>query len=148
MYSFVLAVHNIVRWLVLILGIIAIVRAYIGWFGNKDWTDLDDKLGLGFTISMDMQLLVGLLLYIFLSPITTNAFANMSAAMSDSGTRYFLIEHSLMMLIAIILAHVGRSRAKKQEDDTRKYRTTAIFYTIALLIVLAAIPWFRPLLPF
>jgi len=148
MYSFVLTLHNILRWLVLILGIVAIVRAYIGWFGNRAWSDLDDNLGRGFTISLDLQFLLGLLLYIFLSPITTNAFANMSAAMSDSGTRFFLVEHGLMMLVAIIVAHIGRSRARKQIDDTKKYRQTAIFYTIALLIILAAIPWFRPLLPF
>jgi hypothetical protein len=148
MYSIVLTLHNIMRWLVLILGIIAIVRAYIGWFGNKPWSDLDDNLGRGFTISLDLQFLLGLLLYIFLSPITTSAFANMSAAMSDSNTRFFLVEHSLMMVAAIIVAHIGRSRAGKQEDATKKYRTAAIFFTIALLIVLAAIPWFRPLLPF
>lgn len=148
MYSFVLAIHNIVRWLVLIVGIVAIIRAYIGWFGKKEWTDLDDKLGLGFTISIDVQFLLGLLLYVFLSPITTNAFANMSAAMSDSGTRYFLVEHSLMMLVAIILAHIGRSRAKSADTDVGKHKNAAIFYTIALLIILAMIPWFRPLLPF
>ena len=148
MYSFVLTVHNIMRWVVLIVGIIAIVRAFIGWFGKKEWADLDDKLGLGFTISVDVQLLLGLLLYVFLSPITTNAFSNMSAAMSDSGTRYFLIEHSLMMLVAIILAHFGRSRAKKADTDVGKFKNTAIFFTIAMLIILAMIPWFRPLLPF
>ena len=148
MYSFVLAIHNIVRWLVLIFGIIAIIRTYLGWFGKKEWTDLDDKLGMGFTISIDVQFLLGLLLYIFLSPITTNAFANMSAAMSDSGTRYFLIEHSLMMLVAIVLAHIGRSRAKKADTDAGKHKASAIFYTLALLVILAAIPWFRPLLPF
>ena len=148
MYSFVLAIHNIMRWIVLIVGIVAIVRAYIGWFGKKEWTDLDDKLGLGFTISIDVQFLLGLLLYVFLSPITTNAFANMSAAMSDSGTRYFLVEHSLMMLVAIIVAHIGRSRAKNADTDVGKHKNAAIFYTIALLIILAMIPWFRPLLPF
>ena len=143
MYSFVLAIHDILRWLILIFGIIAIIRSYVGWFGNKEWTDVDDWFGLGFTISLDVQFLLGLLLYFFLSPITTSAFANFSAAMSDSDTRFFLIEHSLMMLVAVILAHIGRSRAKKQEEDVRKYRTTAIFYTITVLFILAAIPWSR-----
>jgi hypothetical protein len=148
MYSFVLTLHNIFRWLVLIIGIIAIVRAFIGWFGQNVWGELDDRLSLGFTISMDTQFLLGLLLYLFLSPITTSAFANFGAAMGDSGTRYFLVEHSLMMVAAIVLAHIGRSRAKKQDSDKGKFRTTAIFFTISLLIVLAAIPWDRPLLPF
>ncbi len=148
MYTFVLAIHNIFRWLVLIFGVIAVVRALIGWFGNGQWSDLDDRLGLGFTISIDIQFLLGLLLYVFLSPITTSAFANMSAAMSDSATRFFLVEHSLMMLIAIILAHIGRSRAKKADTDNGKFKNAAIFFAIALLIILASIPWFRPLLPF
>lgn len=143
MYTFVLAIHDILRWLILIFGLMAIIRAYVGWFGNKEWTDVDDWLGLGFTISLDVQFLLGLLLYFFLSPITTSAFANFSAAMSDSDTRFFLIEHSLVMLVAVILAHIGRSRAKKQEEDVRKYRTTAIYYTIAVLFILAAIPWSR-----
>ena len=142
MYSFVLAIHDILRWLILIFGVIAIIRAYVGWFGNKEWTDVDDWLGLGFTISLDVQFLLGLLLYFFLSPITTNAFANFSAAMSDSGTRFFLIEHSLMMLVAVILAHIGRSRAKKADTDVGKHRTSAIFYTLALLLILAAIRFF------
>jgi len=148
MYPFVLAIHNIFRWLVLIFGVLAVVRALIGWFGKGQWTDLDDKLGLGFTISIDVQFLLGLLLYVFLSPITKSAFANMSAAMSDSATRFFLVEHSVMMLLAIILAHIGRSRAKKADIDIAKFKNAAIFFTIALLIILAAIPWFRPLLPF
>lgn len=148
MYSFVLTLHNILRWLVLILGVVAVVRAFIGWFGARAWTTLDDNLGRSFTISMDLQLLLGLLLYLFLSPITTSAFANFSAAMADSSTRYFLVEHSLMMVIAVILAHVGRARARRQETDTAKYRTTAIFFGLALLVLLLAVPWFRPLLPF
>lgn len=148
MYTFVLAVHNIVRWLVLIFGVIAVVRAFVGWFGSRQWTDLDDKLGLGFTISIDIQFVLGLLLYLVLSPITTSAFQNMSTAMSDSGTRYFLVEHSVMMVAALILAHIGRSRTKKADTDLGKYKNAAIFYTIALLIILASIPWFRPLLPF
>jgi hypothetical protein len=147
MYTFVLAVHNILRWLVLIVGVVAVVRAFIGWFGKREWTDLDDRLGLGFTISIDLQFLLGLLLYFFLSPITTSAFASFGAAMADSATRYFLVEHSVLMLIAIVAAHIGRSRAKKQETDVGKHRTSAIFYTIALLLILAAIPWFRPMLP-
>ena len=75
MYTFVLATHNIVRWLVLIVGLIAIVMAFIGWFGKKDWRNADDKIGLAYTILMDVNLLLGLLLYIFLSPITKAAFA-------------------------------------------------------------------------
>lgn len=147
MYSFVIATHNIVRWFVLIFGILAIIMAFIGWFGKKEWKGLDNTLGLGFTISLDVQVLLGFLLYI-VSPITRAGFADMGAAMANSDIRFFLVEHMLMMIIALALAHIGRSRAKKAVTDVSKHKNAAIFFTIAMLLILAAIPWDRALLPF
>jgi hypothetical protein len=147
MYSFLLFLHSILRWIVLFVGIFAIVRAFRGWFGKKVWTEREAQVGLAFTASVDVQVVVGLLLYLFFSPITTGAFSDFGAAMSDSGTRYFLVEHSLMMLAALVLAHVGRARAKKAATDEGKYRASAIFYSLALLLILLGIPWFRALWP-
>lgn len=147
MYISILAFHNIIRWVVVIGGALAIGRAWMGWLGKKQWTPLDDQFGLIFTMGMDVQILLGLILYFVLSPITTGAFGDMGAAMSDSGTRFFVVEHIAMMILGLGLAHVGRSRSKKGTDDTTKYKMAAIFYTLAVLFVLAGIPWARPLLP-
>ncbi|MBE2221072.1 MAG: hypothetical protein IAF02_06000 [Anaerolineae bacterium] len=147
MYSFVLATHNIFRWLVLIFGLLAIIKAFIGWSGKKEWKGLDDKLGLGFTISLDVQVLLGLILYV-ISPLTRAGFSDMGAAMANSDIRFFLVEHVMMMIVALVLAHIGRSRAKKADTDVSKHKNAAIFYTIAMLLILAAIPWTRTLLPF
>lgn len=147
MYSFTLGLHSILRWFVLIFGLLAVIKAYSGWFGKKEWADLDDKLGLGFTISLDIQVLLGLLLY-GVSPLIRTAFSDMGAAMANSSIRFFLVEHFLMMVIALVLAHIGRSRAKKADTDVSKHKNAAIFFTIAMLLVLAAIPWQRALLPF
>ena len=147
MYSFVLATHNIFRWLVLIFGLLAIIKAFIGWLGKKEWKGLDNTLGLGFTISLDVQVLLGFLLYV-ISPITRAGFADMGAAMANSDIRFFLIEHILMMVVALVLAHIGRSRTKKADTDVSKHKNAAIFFTIAMLLILAAIPWERAMLPF
>lgn len=147
MYPTILAFHNIIRWVVLIGGILAAGRALLSWQGKKEWTDLDNQFGLIFTISMDTQLLLGLLLYFVLSPITTSAFSDFGAAMSDAGARFYLVEHITLMIIAVVLAHVGRSRSKKGIDAAKKHRAAAIFFTLAIIAVLAAIPWNRPLLP-
>ena len=72
MYEFILAVHNILRWIILILAIVALVRAYWGWFGKRDWTPSDRRVGSFYSISLDVQLLLGLLLYFALSPIVSN----------------------------------------------------------------------------
>jgi len=148
MYPIVLGLHNIMRWIVLIVGILATVRAFMGWLGKRPWTDRDNKLGLYFTISLDVQLLLGLLLYVVLSPITTAAFSDFGAAMADPTTRFWLVEHISMMIVAVILGHVGRTLSKKATVDTKKHQRAAIFFALALLAILAAIPWFRPLLPF
>ncbi|MBK8985463.1 MAG: hypothetical protein IPM39_05170 [Chloroflexi bacterium] len=147
MYPLVLGLHNITRWLVLIVGILAIIRAFIGWSGKKQWTGLDNSAGLFFTISLDVQLLLGLLLYGVLSPITTGSFSNFGAAMSNSDTRFWLVEHLFTMVVAVVLAHVGRSLSKKAPTHVAKHKRAAIFFTLALIAVLAGIPWFRPLLP-
>ena len=145
MYSLVLTLHSLVRWAIVIVGIVAIVRAFMGWRGSRPWAQLDDRLGLTFASVMDVNLLLGLLLYFVLSPITTAAFQDFGAAMADSAQRFFVVEHILVMLIAVVVAHIGRSRSKKAANDQGKFKQAAIFFTIAMALVLLAIPWDRGL---
>lgn len=148
MYPFLLSTHNILRWVVVLVGVLAIVRALIGLFGKRPFTSLDNRLSLIFTISMDVQVLLGLLLYGIFSPLTTGAFADFGAAMGESELRFWLVEHISVMLVALGLAHVGRSRAKKAANDQAKHKQIAIFFTLAFLAVLLATPWARPFLRF
>lgn len=139
--NIVLILHNLVRWVVLIAGILAAIKAIAGWMGNRSWGSSDRQLGLIFTISLDLQVLLGLLLYFVFSDITTNSFSNFGEAMSNSATRFFLVEHSLMMLVALALAHIGRSQSRKAQTDVDKHKRAAIFFTIAIVVILLAIPW-------
>lgn len=141
MYPLVLTLHSLVRWAIVIVGLIAVVRAWIGWRGGKPWAQLDDRLGLIFTSVLDLNLLLGLLLYFVLSPITTDAFKDMGAAMGNGATRFFAVEHILFMIIAVVVAHIGRSRSKKAVSDAGKHKQAAIFFTAAMVLVLLAIPW-------
>jgi len=152
-FSIFLYLHSYVRWLVIILAILAIGRAFLGWFGRRPWTAIDNRLGLLFTISFDVQVLVGAVLYFFLSPLTTSALRNFGAAMKNDLFRFFSVEHLAIMLVAVVIAHIGRSLSRKASSDQGKFKRAAIFYTIAVVLVLAAIPWpflsfGRPLLRF
>lgn len=140
MHPLVLTLHSIVRWAVVIFGVLAVIRAFMGWIGGRQWQSLDDRLGLGFTVALDINLLLGLLLY-FISPITRSAMGDFGAAMGDRGLRFFAVEHVVLMLAAIVLAHIGRARSKKATDDRSKFKRAAIFFALALLAVLLAIPW-------
>lgn len=140
-YEIVRILHNLVRWAVLIFGVIAAVRALAGWLGRRGWLPVDDRLGLFFTMSLDIQVLLGLLLYFVLSPITTENFSRMGEVMGNPAVRFYLVEHALLMLVALVLAHIGRSRAKKAPNPIARHRAAAIFYTLAIILVIVAIPW-------
>jgi uncharacterized membrane protein YozB (DUF420 family) len=146
LYTIVLSLHNLVRWVVVILAILALVRAYLGWLGNRPWTEQDRRVGSFFTMSMDIQLLLGLLLYFFLSPLTQQVLQDFAAAMSNSGLRFFGLEHVFYMIVAVILAHLGNVFSRRAKTDSSKHRTAAIFFTLAAVVILIGIPWSRPLI--
>ncbi|HEY0594147.1 MAG TPA: hypothetical protein VGF40_20415 [Thermoanaerobaculia bacterium] len=148
MYTALLVTHSWLRWAVLILGIVALAGA-LKKHARKDLEP--DKSSLGFLISADLQLLVGIVLYV-LSPYFALLTSSPGEAMGDAGIRYFALEHTVAMLVAIALAHVGRIVGKRSASPNR-YRTAAVLFALALVIMLAAIPWpflseARPLLRF
>ncbi len=143
MYIGFLHLHDTLRWLLLLSLVTTLVKYLIGWFGNQPWKKTDNLMGIIFTSLMDLQLLVGLVLYFFLSPITKFAFSDFGAAMKDSELRFYAVEHFLMMLIAVVLVHIGRAKSKKASTDVAKFRIATIFFGLALVIMLAAIPWSR-----
>jgi hypothetical protein len=145
MYEPVLALHNLTRWLVLGVALVLIVRSVLG-LRQGSYSLTDRRLGGIYTGLMDLQLLLGLILF-GLSPFMRGLFANVPAAMQQSSSRFFLAEHWVLMLLAVILAHVGSSRVKRLEDDRLKHRQGLIFYGLSLALVLLGIPWWRPLLP-
>lgn len=146
-YPIVLWIHNAVRWFILILGIIALIRAYYGWFGKRDWSMIDRKVGIFFTSTLDLQLLLGLLLYFFLSPITKSAFKDFGGGMSNPQARFFILEHALYMVVAVVLAHIGSALAKRADQALIRHRRTALWFSLSLLAILVGMPWARPLLP-
>lgn len=140
-YSLTLTLHNLSRWLVLGFGVWALVRAFGGWFGRCNWNRLDDRAGLAFVSIIDLQLLLGLVLYFLFSPFPAIAFQNFGAAMSDRMVRYFAVEHLVMMVLALALAHIGRALVKKAVDPVVKHKRAALWFLAALLVILAAVPW-------
>jgi hypothetical protein len=140
MYAAALILHSWLRWIVVLTGLIAFARAASGASGTKSWTPADDKAGFWFTMALDVQILIGLVLYLFLSPLTAQVMRDFGGAMKDSHLRYWAVEHGFGMLIGVALAHIGRVRTRKA-DSLRRHKVAAIFFGLALLAVLASIPW-------
>jgi hypothetical protein len=134
------------RWLVLIMLAFAIIFGLMGWLKKRDWNKRDNIAGLLLTIFMDIQFLVGIVLYAFVSPITKAAFNDFGAAMKNADLRFYAVEHILLMVIALVLVHIGRAKTKKAIAPWKRHRVATIFYGISLILILAAIPWERAVL--
>lgn len=141
MYTLTLLLHSWLRWAVLLAGIAAGARALAGWLRGQPWTRADNAVGAAFVGLLDLQMLLGLLLYFGLSPIAREGMRDFGAAMASDGLRFWMVEHPFGMILGIALAHIGRARLKKTPDGPRRHRTAAIFFLLALVIIIASVPW-------
>jgi hypothetical protein len=146
MYTLVVVVHSLLRWGVVVCLVLALVRAFGGWFGRTAWTAADRRAGLFVTIAIDTQVLLGLVLYFALSPMTRAIFSMMGVAMRDRTLRFWAVEHLTAGLLALIAAHVTSVMARRASEHTAKHRRAAIGYLVVAVLLAAAIPW--PFLPY
>jgi hypothetical protein len=133
-YSIFKDLHSGFRYIVFVLVLLAIIQSLLGWINKKPYTALNRKINLFALISAHTQLLIGIVLY-FLSPYVQ--FNN--TTMKDATTRYFTVEHWVMMLIAIALITIGYSKSKKLVLPERKHKIIATYYIIAFLVIVGAI---------
>ncbi|RYZ94926.1 MAG: cytochrome B [Sphingobacteriaceae bacterium] len=133
-YSIFKQLHSGFRYIVLLLILAAIVTAFVNWLGKKDYTNGNRKLNLFAMISAHIQFLFGLILY-FLSPFVQFT----SQTMKDAETRYWTMEHVVLMFFAIALITVGHGKSKKILVAEGKHRAIAIFYSLAVLVIILAI---------
>lgn len=129
-----LHLHSTLRYLVLIALVIVIVKSLMGWLGKKQYTNLDNKLGLYLFIFTHMQLLIGLVLYFVSDVVQFN-----EATMKNKDLRYWAVEHISIMLISVVLITMARVTSKKIASDEAKHRRLFIFNAAALVLILLAL---------
>jgi len=146
--------HSLLRWVILILLVISIVRSYSGWQSKRIFLPRDRKIWLFTLISCHLTLLIGLIQVFFgrFGVFTAERPPDFQL-MKDKFYRFYWIEHPLAMIIAIALVTAAYSLSKKQMADVRKFRRGFWLFLVALILILVAIPWpfrqvvGRPLLP-
>ncbi len=133
-------IHSIWAYLVLFVLVITVINAIAGLVRKKEFTHKDFRLGLITLITSHIQLLIGLAWY-FMSPWFKALKNNGGEVMKDGAARLLAVEHPTVMIFAIVLITIGWSKHKKQVKSESKFKKFAIFYGIALLLVLSRIPW-------
>jgi hypothetical protein len=147
MENTLIAIHNILRWMVLLSALYAITKSVRGLMFNRPFTSQENRSHAIFVASCHLQLLLGIILY-FIGPRVQAALQNgMGEAMKNSESRFWAVEHIIGMITGILIIQIGRIVSKKAANDASKHRKAIIYFSIGLLIILLTIPWkYSPLI--
>ncbi len=135
---YVIYAHSLLRYLILFFALIVVVQSLVGMLGKKKFMKTNRMMALFLLICCDIQLLLGLSLYF------GNGWAGVlthGEAFTSVANRFWTVEHSVGMLVAIILVHIGYTSTKRNLDDDRKYKRLFWCVFIAMGIFFAMIPW-------
>lgn len=134
-------IHSYWAYIVLIILIFAVVNAIVGLNSKKEFSAKDLKISLFALITSHIQLIIGFIAYYTSEYYLIMREAGMGEVMKNSDLRKILVEHPLVGIIAITLITIGFSKHKKKTTDAAKFKTIAIFYGVALILILSRIPW-------
>jgi hypothetical protein len=134
--------HNLLRWIILILLVLSILQAYAGWTGKKAFKAGDKKTWLFTMIAAHTTLVLGLYQVMFgrYGFFVTTLPEGLSM-MKDKFYRFYWVEHPTTMILAILFITLGYGMSKKQVTDKVKYKKAFFYFMVALLLILAGVPW-------
>lgn len=145
MHTTLLLLHSAVRWLVLILIVYSIYRAFVGYTRSERFTKTDNAVRHWTATVAHIQFMIGVILYAK-SPVAKAYWIHPKTAVQSFDITFFGLIHIMLMLIAIVILTIGSAMAKRTPTDQEKFRIMLIWFSIALLIIFIAIPWpFSPL---
>ena len=139
MLKFILETHSGFAFVVLLILLIAVINALIGFSAKNPFTSKDRRISLFALIAVHVQFVIGLILY-FTSPNGLGKIKAVGMGGMSSFERLLALEHPLVNLIAIVLITIGWSKHKRAADAS-KFKSIAIFYSLGLLLLLSRIPW-------
>ena len=127
MYNFFTEAHSGWRYLASLALVVAVAAYLVSWLRGREWSRLEQRIGLYAIVVVDIQLLLGLILW---------GVGGSLGLIGANATR--TIEHPLTMLLAIVLLHVGWVWTKRS-DETVRLRNGAVTFVVTGLLVLAGL---------
>jgi hypothetical protein len=146
MYSILLSLHSVTRWLVLLILVVSLLYAWKRYHGKVPFTSRGEKLRLWTVIISHIQASLGLILY-FMSPIVAYFLFHFSEAVHERELRFFGMEHITVMISAVVVITIGSAKVKREPNDVLKHKKMLVWFGLGLFLILTSIPWsFSPLI--
>ena len=140
-YGLVLFLHSGLRWALLLALLVVLARGLAGARRGRAWSRGDDIAGAVLVGLVDVQLVLGIVLLVFVGPVAAAFLADPRAAMANPVLRFFSVEHTFAMVIALVVAHLGRVLPRRAASPTLRHRRTALWALALLVILLIGMPW-------
>jgi hypothetical protein len=140
MYELVLTLHSWIRWVAILAGIVATLTVLTSTPRSAS-ADRSDTWGLILVTALDLQMLLGLLLYLALSPTMTAIFEDFGGAMRDPVARFWAVEHITLMIVAVVLGHLGRVLGRKAATPAARRTRQIICFGLSTLLMILGTPW-------
>ena len=135
MYTIVLFLHSWIRW----IALVAAVGATLAAIRRRD--AIADRWSLFAVTALDLQMLLGLLLYLAVSPNMREILAHFGESMKEPAARFWAVEHVTAMFAAVAAAHVGRVLARKARTPEAKRMRVLVCFGVATVLMLIGMPW-------
>ena len=128
MMNILLMLHSILRWIILLVAVVAVVKFALGWLQGGQFKGMDRGLMSGFSGLMDLQATLGIIFLLW-------------SGFTGAGFPMYRIEHGLIMIVAAVVAHLS-ARWKNADDKTRFCNNLfAIIASLILVLVgIASLP--------
>src|SRR5436190_23935895 len=137
-----LHLHNLLRWVIIILLLVSIFKAFSGWQQNNTVSAADRRVWLFTLIASHITLVLGLYQWLWgRYGMLKIDLPEGESIMKNKFYRFFWVEHPTFMILAIVMITLGYGMAKKNIPDEVKYRRALWLFIVALLFILVAIPW-------
>lgn len=141
MYYIILFLHSWLRWLVLTAMILSLFLSFYGFLTNKYFGLVYKRIFVGFRILLGIQVLIGLILYFIVSPLTTHYLYHDIRHVVDFPVSFFTLIHPSGMFIAFIWCKMEEQKAEKCADSKGKFKIWALNTLVIFFIVMMTIPW-------
>lgn len=135
-YTIIISAHSIIRWIFLLMLLVAVFNSIKKWISHEGLNHTDKLINTIVVIISHIQLVIGLSLYMVSPKVVFDTYT-----MSSPILRFFTLEHTLLMLIAIVLLTVGNIKSKRNVDSVKSAKSIVIWFSISLFIILISIPW-------
>lgn len=121
-------IHGELRWIFALVALVGIVRSVYGLVRDEQFSTLDSRLALAYSILLDLQALYGIGLILYLGLAKLDSF---------EATFRWIGWHPIWMLAAVVVGHLG-SRWKSAPDETR-FRVQLGVYILSLILIVIGV---------